>query len=170
MQDVLTRARKIEHHARRIIATHALLNQQFAHVCNIVVAVVLARNYKHQVAATGAFVKTARLIPAAGDQIRRNLLGGIVFTRARRGTQKVQAIVVLVLGGKQRTLKKLAHRLLACEIGSELLVVRRRLIRLTVQFPRGHGQTSDLVVACVEYHPMRTKTHAGRLRWRLHAA
>ena len=67
MQDVLTRARKIEHHARRIFGIHTLINQQLAHVCNIVVAVVLARHHKHQGTAAGAFVKTPRLIPAAGN-------------------------------------------------------------------------------------------------------
>ena len=168
--DVLARSRKIEHHALRIIVTHALLNQQFAHVCNIVVAVVLTRNHKHQSTATGTFIKTARLIPAAGNQVCRDLLGRVVFTRARCGAQKVQAVVVLILGDKQRTLKKLAHRLLARKIGRKLLVARRRRIRLTVQLPRSHGQTSDLVVACVEYHPVRTKTHAGRLSDGIYAA
>ena len=172
IQNVLARARKIEHHACRFITTHALASQQFTHACNIVVAIVFTRNNKHQGTAAGTLVKTARLIPAAGNQVGRDLLGRVVFARARRGAQKVQAVVVLVLsavlilGNKQRTLKKLAHRLLTCKIGSKLLVARRQQHRLTVEFPRSHGQTSDLVVACVEYHPVRTKTHARWLRWR----
>ena len=149
MQDVIARTRKIEHHALRGIAIHALFNQQFAHARNVVVAVVLTRHHKHQVTTARALVKTARIVPATGDEVGCDLLGRIVFTRARRGAQKVQAIVALILGGKQRTLKKLAHRLLTCKIGSELLVVRRRRIRLAVEIPHSHGQTSDLVVTRV---------------------
>ena len=79
-QDVFARARKIEHHALRGIAIHALINQQFAHACNVVVTVVLTRHHKHQVTTARALVKTARIVPAASDEVGRDLLGRIVFT------------------------------------------------------------------------------------------